>query len=165
MKSPFALPVVGLIALALAGPPPAVAADQMSIRPADQIQWAAAPPVLPPGAKIAVLSGDPFREGHFVIRLQFPPNYEVAAHNHPATEYLTVLEGSFGMGHGDVLDRGAGQELRAGGFVVMPAGQNHFGWAGAQGATIEIHMQGPFALRYVDPSKDPQRGATGVPAR
>jgi hypothetical protein len=73
-----------------------------------------------------------------------------------------VLEGSFGMGHGEVLDRGRGQEVRGGGFVEVPAGHPHFAWAGAQGATVQIHMQGPFVLRYVDPAKDPQRGTAGA---
>jgi hypothetical protein len=88
MRTLFALPTVaGLIALALAGPTGA-AAQEMGVRPVEQIRWAPAPPVLPPGAEIAVLSGDPSREGLFVVRLRFPPGYEIAAHTHPATEYL-----------------------------------------------------------------------------
>ena len=34
------------------------------------IKWGDVPPVLPKGAKIAVLAGDPFKPGPYVIRLQ-----------------------------------------------------------------------------------------------
>ncbi len=160
MKTSFAWPVAGLIAFALAGPSPSVAADQVSVRPADQVQWGPAPPSVPPGAGLAVLSGDPSGEGHYVIRVRFPPNYEVAAHTHPTTEFVTVLEGALHVGHGDVLDRSKGQELRPGAFAVMPAGHRHFAWTGPEGTTFQIHGQGPFVVNYVDPAKDPQRGTT-----
>jgi hypothetical protein len=38
-------------------------------RPAE-IKWQDAPPSLPPGAKIALLEGDPAKEGPFVIRFK-----------------------------------------------------------------------------------------------
>ena len=114
---------------------------------------------MPPGARVAVLSGSPRAEGPFIVRTQMPPNYEVPAHNHPNAEYITVLEGTFGVGHGDVLDRTKGQVLRPGDFVELPAGHNHFLWAGAGGAVIQMQGQGPYAIRYVDPSKDLRRTA------
>ena len=126
-----------------------LAAQPAGVQSGDQVRWSAAPPVLPPGAKIALLSGDPAREGLFVIRLQFPPNYEIAAHSHPAAEYATVLAGSFALGHGDVLDRKKAKPMGAGGFAEMPAQHNHFAWSGAKGATIQVHMQGPFVLHGV----------------
>ena len=53
-------------------------------------------------------------------------------------ESITVLEGTFGVGHGDVLDRSKGRELRPGDFVELPAGHNHFVWAGAGGAVVLV---------------------------
>jgi quercetin dioxygenase-like cupin family protein len=159
MKVPRALPAVGLAALALVGPPASLAADQPGVRSADRLEWRPAPPAMPSGARVAVLSGDPGAEGPFVVRTRLPPDYEVPAHNHPNAEHITVLEGTLGVGHGDVLDRGNGQELRPGDFVELPAGHNHSVWAGAGGAVIQMHGQGPFAIRYVDPSRDPRRSA------
>ena len=46
-----------------------------AVRP-DQLQWAAAPSVLPKGAQVAVLSGDPSKTGPFTIRLKGPEGYK-----------------------------------------------------------------------------------------
>ena len=56
--------------------------------------WGPAPPSLPKGAKIAVVSGDPGQAGPFVIRLRFPPGYAVPPHRHPSDEHVTVVDGS-----------------------------------------------------------------------
>ena len=50
------------------------------------IEWKVAPAALPPGAKMAVLEGDPTKEGPFVVRFQFPEGYHVPPHTHPKTE-------------------------------------------------------------------------------
>jgi hypothetical protein len=49
---------------------------------------------LPPGAKIAVLEGDPGKEGYYAIRVKYPEGlYKIAPHTHPQTEHLTVISG------------------------------------------------------------------------
>ena len=40
-----------------------------------QLKWGDAPPSLPKGAKLAVLHGDPSKEGQFAFRLKLPANY------------------------------------------------------------------------------------------
>ena len=57
------------------------------------IEWKDGPAALPPGAKMAVLEGDPTKEGPFVVRFQFPDGYHVAPHTHPKTERVTVISG------------------------------------------------------------------------
>src|SRR5215831_8436701 len=52
----------------------------------DTIEWKPGPPSLPAGAKMAVLEGDPTKEGPFVMRLQTPSGYRIAPHTHPTTE-------------------------------------------------------------------------------
>ena len=59
------------------------------------IQWGPAPSVLPPGAQIAVLEGDPSATGTFTLRLKFPNGYRIAPHTHPTIENLTILAGDF----------------------------------------------------------------------
>jgi hypothetical protein len=39
---------------------------------AGDVQWGPAPSVFPAGAQIAVISGDPFKEGLYVVRLKMP---------------------------------------------------------------------------------------------
>src|SRR3990170_837744 len=68
--------------------------------PAD-IQWKDGPPSLPPGAKIAVLEGDPAKEGMFVMRVRVPDGFHIPAHTHPKPERVTVIQGTFKLAMGD----------------------------------------------------------------
>jgi len=123
---------------------------------ADDVKWATAPNLLPAGAQIAVVSGDPLKDGLYVIRLKFPANYKLPAHNHPTTEYVTVISGDFHIGMGDKLDLQKGQSLRAGGYAEAPARMNHYAWSTSE-TVVQVHGQGPFAITYVDPADDPRK--------
>ena len=134
-----------LIALAfvLAGANMAIADDmKMPINSSD-LKWGPAPPTLPKGAEITVLSGDPSKDGPFVLRLKMPSGYKVPAHNHPTTETLTVVSGNFHIG-------------TAGGFGEAPAKMNHYGWASTP-SVVQIQGPGPFAITYVNPADDPSK--------
>src|SRR4051812_37447542 len=76
---------------------------------ADAVQWGPAPPVLPKGAQMAVLAGDPGKTGPFTARLKFPAGYKVPAHQHPSAEAVTVISGEFHFGTGDKLDEAQAQ--------------------------------------------------------
>ena len=134
----------------------AVAMAEGMVLNADALKWGDAPPNVPKGAKLAVVSGDPGGRGPYVVRLRLPPNYKIAAHHHPKSEYVTVLSGSFHIGMGDKLDQSKGQELRAGGFAEAPAGMNHYAWTTSE-TVIQIHGEGPFAITYVNPADDPSK--------
>ncbi len=118
------------------------------------VNWGPAPPALPEGAQIAVLSGDPSKKAPFVIRLKMPANYQIPAHHHPTAENVTVLSGSFHAGMGDKLDQSKAQTFEPGGFAALPANMNHYAWA-ASDTVIQVHGDGPFAIVYVNPSDDP----------
>ena len=66
-------------------------------------KWMDAPPGLPAGAKMAVLSGDPSKPGPFTLRAMFPANYKVPPHTHPSYENVVVLEVSLYMGSGEKI--------------------------------------------------------------
>ncbi len=117
--------------------------------------WGPAPPVLPPGARVAVLQGDPGQAALFTLRLEMPDGYKIAPHFHPTDEHVTVIEGTFLIGMGDRLDAAHATTLARGGFVTAGAGQHHF--AIAKGRTVvQVHAMGPFQLTYVNPADDPQ---------
>jgi anti-sigma factor ChrR (cupin superfamily) len=147
--------VIGFIFLLASGATAFAQPMSMPMNTGD-IQWSAAPNVLPAGAKIAIVSGDPFKDGLYVIRLKMPAGYKVPAHNHPTSEYVTVISGKFNIGMGDRLDPKKGLMLRAGGFAEAPAKMNHFAWASSP-TIVQIHGQGPFAITYVDPADDPSK--------
>jgi len=123
--------------------------------PADTVQWSPAPPVLPAGAQIAVLEGNPSEKGAVTLRLRFPANYVVPPHWHSMTERVTVLSGEFHIGMGDKLDRKASSLLAPGGFVSLPAKMRHFAWTSAP-TIVQINLEGPFDLFYVNPADNPQ---------
>lgn len=119
------------------------------------IKWADGPASLPAGAKVAMLEGNPAQEGPFTMRLQLPDGYSIQPHWHPAVEHVTVISGTFNLGHGEKFDKSAGRTLPAGSFAFMPPGMRHFAWA--QGETvIQVHGLGPWKINYVNPANDPR---------
>jgi quercetin dioxygenase-like cupin family protein len=139
---------------AKAEPAPADTGKHVMITPS-AVQWGDAPPAFPPGAKAAVLEGNPAEPGPFTIRAKFPAGYKIMPHWHPGDEHVTVLSGSFRMGLGEKFDEKALHDLPVGGFAVMAKGTRHF--AAAKTATVlQIHGIGPWGLTYVNPADDPR---------
>ena len=123
------------------------------------ITWGPVPPILPPGAQIAVLSGNPFGDGVYTLRLKMPNGYTVPPHFHPTDEDVTVIEGNLLFAGGDQIDRSATTELHQGGFVVAAAQAHHY--VIARGETIvQVHGMGPFAITYVNPQDDPRNASS-----
>ena len=123
---------------------------------ADQLKWQAAPPAFPKGAQIAVLSGDPSKEGLYVIRPKAPAGYKVAPHSHPFDEHVTVISGSFIIEMGDKIDEKKGTALKPGGFAKVSKGMVHYAMFPEE-TVVQIHGQGPQALTYVNPADDPRK--------
>ena len=119
------------------------------------LEWMPGPASLPPGAQVAVLEGDPSKEGPFTIRLRLPAGYKVQPHRHHAIEHLTILSGRAGIGLGEMWD---GQQIRytgPGGFHVMQAGVAHFAMI-EEDSILQVHAMGPWVLEYVSPADDPR---------
>jgi quercetin dioxygenase-like cupin family protein len=125
------------------------------VRP-DDIKWGPAPPALPAGAKIAVLSGDPSKAGAYVLRAKFPDGYKVPPHWHPTDENVTVLKGTFMAAKGEKFDAEVSEALPAGSFVCMPKDMRHFAWAKGE-TIIQVHGIGPFEFNYVNAADDPRK--------
>ncbi len=124
----------------------------------DQIQWRDGPPSLLPGAKMAILEGDPAKEGFFTMRLKLPDGYRVLPHWHPRTERLTIIQGIVNLGTGDRFDTAATQTLPAGAYSSMPPKMPHFAWM--RGETIlQLSSIGPWQVVYVNPTDDPRSHA------
>lgn len=130
-----------------------VAADTPLVRSAKEVNWSAPPPAFPPGAKFAVIAGDPATTGLVTVRFEMPAGYKIPPHFHPTDEHVTVLKGSFSLGMGDVIDKAHALTLSPGGYAVAMANMHHYAYT-TTGATIQVHMQGPFAIIYVNPADD-----------
>ena len=123
---------------------------------ADKIKWQKGPPSLPKGAEIAVLEGDPNKEGPFVFRLKLPDGYRVPPHTHAKTERVTVLSGTFNIGMGDKFDDKATKEMPSGTYGYWPPGMKHFVWAKGE-TVLQFHGTGPWSIQYVNPDDDPRK--------
>ena len=141
--------LLGVVALGVSS------AAQAQMNNAD-LKWGAAPPGLPAGAQLAVLSGDPGKAGMFTIRLKFPAGYQVMPHWHPSDELVTVIDGQVSLGMADTFDKAKVASLAQGGYVVAPAKMNHYAFTEG-GATIQISANGPFEITYVNPAHDPRK--------
>ena len=119
-------------------------------------KWGPAPPMLPPGAQLAVLSGDPTKAAPYAVRLKFPANYAIPAHSHPGDENVTVISGELHIGMGSKLDRTAATALTPGSYALMPAGMNHFAFTKSE-TTIILFGIGPVGFTYVNPADDPRQ--------
>ncbi len=122
----------------------------------DEMKWGDCPPVLPPGAKCAVIEGDTkVPDVLFAYRLKMPDNYRVAPHFHPGDEHLVVISGTFNMGLGDKLDTSATKPMTAGSFMVMPKGTHHFAWTKGE-TVLQVYAVGPWGFTYLNPEDDPR---------
>jgi len=135
-------------------PDPAPAAA-MGFYQLSETQWKDGPGSLAPGAKFAVLEGDPTKEGPFVMRLWLPDGFSIQPHWHPKVERVTVLSGVFNLGMGEKFDKSATRPMAAGTFGFWPAEMRHFAWTKGE-TVIQLHGIGPWVITYVNPADDPR---------
>jgi ketosteroid isomerase-like protein/quercetin dioxygenase-like cupin family protein len=135
-------------------PAPAVAPmdpSTMELHTASSLMWGdLTAPGFAPGAKIAVLHGNPGGPGGFVLRLQFPDGYQIPVHWHPNGENVSIVSGSLSFAMGNTFDASALHTYGAGDFAYLPPGQPHY--AQAHGTTIlQINGRGPFVINVGAP--------------
>ena len=128
---------------------------------ADGVNWGPASPKLPPGARVAILVGDPSKAGTpYVFRVKLPDGYSVPPHWHPSDENVTVISGVFMLGFGEHFDKASMRALPTGSYVMLPRRLPHYNMY--KGETIvQFHGIGPYDIRYVNPGDDPSRRPTG----
>jgi len=146
---------IGLVAIMIGV---AIAQESMTdnhvLTTAKDLKWGDAPPVFEKGATMALVSGDPSKDGLYCVRLKMPAGYRINAHWHPTDEHVTVISGTFALGMGDKFDKTTMKELPPGGYALLPAQMHHYAMA-KTAAIVQVHGQGPFQLTYVNPADDP----------
>ena len=121
---------------------------------AADIKWGPAPPSLPKGAEMTVLSGDPGKAGPFAIRIKAPPGFKVPRHWHPADEQITIISGDFHLSMGESGSAHAA-DFTAGDYANLPAKMQHEA-STTGGVVVQVNSTGPFEITYVDPKDDPR---------
>lgn len=119
------------------------------------IEWQPGPGSLAEGAEFSLLEGDPSQQGLFALRIRMPDGFRIEPHWHPNVERLTVISGTFRLGHGDEFDAGATDPFGPGSYLSLPPEMTHF--AVTEGTTeVQLTSIGPWVINYVNPEDDPR---------
>ena len=126
------------------------------LRLPNSIKWQDGPASLAKGSQMAVLEGDPNKEGPFVFRLKLPDGFRVAPHTHPKMERVTVIAGTLNIGMGAKFDAKATKAMPAGAFGTWDANMEHFAWVKGE-TIIQLHGMGPWTINYLNQADDPRK--------
>ena len=143
--------VIGALALLLL-PLSTVAADEHVMAAPDSLKWGPGPAALPKGAELAVIAGDPGKEGPYVYRIRVPAGYKVPPHTHPGVENITVISGTLNVAMGDKFDESKGTAMKAAGFIKALRGMAHYAWF-TEPTVFQVHGVGPWGITYVNPTE------------
>jgi quercetin dioxygenase-like cupin family protein len=109
---------------------------------ADDMKWE---PLGHSGDEISILYINPTTQATYLV-IRNPANQHVPRHWHSSNESITVIKGTFEVAHDGSNDKTV---LTPGGFVYMPAKMIHEAWAGDQGATYFITVDGKWDVNLV----------------
>ena len=134
---------------------PIWAAEYTAVMPPD-IKWIDAPSI-GPGAKTAVIHGDPKSSGSFVMRLKVPPKTTIKVHTHPADENVTILSGTLYFAAGDKFDAKAAKPFGPGSYFSIDKGKPMFAYTTDTEVVAQLHGVGPWGLTYLDSADSPAK--------
>ena len=125
-----------------------------------EAKWGPAPPMLPPGAEIAVLSGDPGKSSAYAVRLKFPRELRASrpTRTRPTRTSSSRL-GALTFGMGDKLVKDATNRTLSRRRLRVDAGEHESlrlrrGWRRDDRAST---VRGRFEFKHcVNPSDDPR---------
>jgi len=126
-----------------------------------EIKWTPEPAA--PGVELAILLGDPNKQGPFVVRVRLPADTRVMPHTHPVPRTYSVLAGEWKLGFGETYDPAKLQTFPAGSLYRLPAKVPHYQATGSAETIIEIHAVGPSRTDFVNPLDDPRKSSTAHP--
>jgi quercetin dioxygenase-like cupin family protein len=127
-----------------------------------ELQWIPAPSILPLGATIAVVNGNPFTPGEFTIEFRMPDKYTLPPHTNPAREHVMVKSGALRVGLGRKIDRKKSLVLAAGDTATTRAGVPHWSIAEGEVEIVVTYQTGPFGIAYMSVRDEP--GAHAFPS-
>jgi quercetin dioxygenase-like cupin family protein len=129
-------------------------ADFRAIFP-EEIEWKPFA-AFPPSARLAIVVGEPVREGPYTIRVKLPHGTKMMPHSHPEDRMYTVVSGIFYIGLGDKFDAEKLQAYPPGSVIILPGNTSHFHWAKSGEYITQVTAIGPLGLEYIDAKNDPR---------
>lgn len=131
-----------------------VSAEEYTAVTLPDIKWQDAPSI-GPGAKTAVIDGDPKSSGPFVMRLRLPPKTTIGLHTHPATENVTVLSGTLYFAASDKLDPKVAKAFGPGSYFSIAQGKPMFAYSKNSEVIMQLHGNGPWGITYLESKAAP----------
>lgn len=121
----------------------------------EDVEWISFP-AFPPGARLAVLTGDPTGASLYTIRVKVPRGVKLMPHKHPEDKLYTVISGVFYIGLGDHFDAERLNAYPPGSLIVLPGDTSHYHWAKSGEYITQVTAIGPLGLEYLEPHDDPR---------
>jgi len=109
------------------------------------------------GVEVAAIIGDTNKQGPFVERVKFPPNFTFQAHSHPDDRQYTIISGTWYIGWGNKFDETKLKALPPGSFYTEPANASHFAATKGEPVIVQITGTGPTSVRFIDPVRTPKK--------
>ena len=113
------------------------------------VKWQDAPSI-GPGAKSAIVHGDPKSSGPFVMRLKVPPKTTIKVHTHPADENVTILSGTLYFAASDKFEPKLAKAFGPGSYFSIEKGKPMFAFTKDQEVVAQLHGEGPWGITYLD---------------
>lgn len=95
------------------------------------------------GPDVAIVAGDPEKEGFYVIRVRFAAGTSSAPHYHPNDRHVTVISGVWYTGTGSNVNWDETVPLYPGSYMLHPGGAVHYDGAMEEEVIVEIKGMGP----------------------
>jgi quercetin dioxygenase-like cupin family protein len=121
----------------------------------EEIEWKPFA-AFPPSARLAIVVGEPLREGPYTIRVKLPRGTKMMPHSHPEDRMYTVISGIFYIGLGDNFDAEKLHAYPPGSVIILPGDTSHFHWAKSGEYVTQVTAIGPLGLEYIDAKDDPR---------
>ena len=127
-------------------------AEDVKLVTPEQMKWVAFEGI--PGTQITVLSGDPAKEGQFVIEWGGPAGIKVPPHWHSITARVMMISGTGMLAMGDNLDLKKGTPLVPNAYYEVPPKMHHW-FVSTSPFVMMIEGIGPLDNHYVKSSGRP----------
>jgi quercetin dioxygenase-like cupin family protein len=123
----------------------------------EEIEWQAFA-AFPSSVRLAVVVGQPSKDGPYVIRVRVPHGVKLMPHKHPEDRVYTVISGVFYIGLGKKFAPDKLQAYPPGTVIILPGNTPHFHWAKSGEYITQVTAIGPLGLDYLRLEDDPRSG-------
>jgi quercetin dioxygenase-like cupin family protein len=117
--------------------------------------WYRVPTILPQGAQVTFVSGNPYLAEACTVDFRMPDKYTLPPHTNPAREHVTIMSGTLRVGLGRRIDRKKSLVLAAGDTASTPAGVPHWSIAEGEVDIIVTWDSGPMGIAYMNRRDEP----------